>query len=100
MTSKNIHSVAGIIAAKGKYVLCHSGCTEVNAYIFCCDYKADTKLWELLERALLDKFKEIYGKLPHCNNKSGSNSKIAISKKYFKSDDLHKIISNPQSAKS
>jgi hypothetical protein len=66
-TKRGLLRVAGSVASRADEILAVPGVQSFVARIVTCQPRQRVKTWQVLERALLLKFREIYGASPRCN---------------------------------
>jgi hypothetical protein len=67
-TKKGAARMAQSIAARADVILGLRGVRSFHARVVTCRPRRNVKTWIKLERALLVKFKEMYGSVPECNS--------------------------------
>jgi len=90
-TQKGARRIASSAAWKGESLLYEYGINHLDFNIVVCGKLSGVESWKKLERALIIRFREIYGAIPKAN-KSGKNSRWRDEKMYFSQDKLDKII--------
>ena len=90
-TEKGVFRVAFSAAEKAKKMLSSHGMRHLNLHIVSCQEKPGVKTWEKLERALLIRFREIYGEVPEYNS-AGKGMQWKDELKYFTEDRLASIL--------
>lgn len=90
-TKKGTARIAQSVAARAEDILSIRGVRSFHARVITCRPRKNVKTWHYLERALLIKFKEIYGEVPWCNSQ-GHRMKRAKEFKYFSDHGVELII--------
>ena len=90
-TKRGARRVASSAVWKGEHLLSGYGVKHLDVRIIRCHRKQAVETWRKLERALLLKFRELYGKIPVAN-KAGGRMKWKDERKYFKSSRLEHIL--------
>lgn len=81
-TEKGNARIAQSVAARAEDIFDIRGVHAFHARIITCRPRKNVKTWRQLERALLIKFKEMYGEIPYCNTQ-GKNISRFKEFKYF-----------------
>ncbi|KRA46898.1 hypothetical protein ASD72_06910 [Pseudoxanthomonas sp. Root630] len=66
-TEKGNARIAQSVAARAEDIFDIRGVHSFHARIITCRPRRNVKTWRQLERALLIKFKEMFGEVPYCN---------------------------------
>jgi hypothetical protein len=90
-TSKGTARIAQSVAFRADDILGIRGVRSFHARVVTCRPRRHVKTWHYLERALLIKFKEIYGEVPACNSQ-GTKMKRAKEFEYFADHGLEQVI--------
>jgi hypothetical protein len=90
-TKKGLARIAQSAAWYAKDILNEFGVTSVTARIITCRPKKNVKTWLKLERAMLLKFREIYGAIPKCN-RQGNKLQRRDEFKYFNEGRVRNVI--------
>jgi hypothetical protein len=90
-TKKGARRIASSAVWKGEYLLYEYGIKHLELYIVTCGKIKGAKTWRKLERALLIRFREKFGKVPRAN-KVGNKMRIRDEQKYFSQNKLDKIL--------
>jgi len=92
-TTKNgAQRIASSAAWKGEPLLYKEyGIRQLEFHVVTCGKVQGVETWRKLERALLIKFKELYGAIPRAN-RSGKNSHWKDERRYFSVEKLERII--------
>lgn len=67
-TKRGLRRVAGSVASRADEILALPGVRSFVARLVTCQPRQRVQTWRVLERALLLKFREIYGAPPRCNH--------------------------------
>jgi hypothetical protein len=81
-TRKGTARIAQSVAARAEDILNIRGVRSFHARVIVCRPRRHVRTWHYLERALLIRFKEIFGEVPVCNS-HGKNMKRAKEFVYF-----------------
>jgi hypothetical protein len=81
-TEKGSERIAQSVAARADDILSIRGVRSFHARIITCSPRRKVKNWRQLERALLIKFREMFGEVPYCNS-HGKRMKRAKEFGYF-----------------
>jgi hypothetical protein len=90
-TKKGTARIAQSVAARADDILGIRGVRSFHARVITCRPRRNVKTWHYLERALLIKFRELYGEVPACNS-HGSNMKRGKEFDYFADHGLEQVI--------
>ena len=90
-TKRGAHRVASSAVWKGADLLFQYGIKHLELNVVTCQKIPGVESWRKLERALLIRFREIYGEIPRANN-AGKKMKWKKEKKYFPERQLEKVI--------
>lgn len=90
-TKKGARRIASSAAKKGDEILSRYGMKYLEFYVVTCDKVQGVETWKKLERALIIRFREKFGKVPMANN-SYKYAKWRDEKKYFSELKLDKVI--------
>ena len=90
-TKRGARRIASSAVWKGEHLLLGYGIKHLNVRIIRCRGRRAVETWRKLERALLLKFRERYGKIPLAN-KAGGRMSWDDEHKYFKSSRLEDIL--------
>jgi hypothetical protein len=90
-TKKGTARIAQSVAARADAILGIRGVRSFHARVITCRRRRHVKTWHYLERALLIKFKELFGEVPACNS-HGSNMKRGKEFDYFADFGLEQVI--------
>lgn len=90
-TRKGGARIAQSVAARADDILGIRGVRAFSARVITCRARRNVRTWHYLERALLIKFKEIFGEVPACNS-HGSNMKRGKEFSYFADHGLEQVI--------
>ena len=83
--------IASSAVWKGADLLFEYGIKHLELHIVLCGKRPGVESWKKLERALLIRFKELYGAIPKANNQ-GQKMRWKDERLYFSQDRLDKII--------
>lgn len=90
-TRKGAKRIAVSAAAKGEDILYDYGIKNLEFYVITCEKVQGLKSWKMLERALIIRFRELYGEVLQANG-TGNKMRWKNEGKYFNTDKLDKII--------
>lgn len=90
-TKKGAGRIASSAVWKGENLLSGHGIKHLEIMIIRCGRKQAVETWRKLERALLLKFRELFGDIPFAN-KAGSRLIWNDERKYFKNSRLEDIL--------
>ena len=90
-TKKGSSRIAQSVAARADDILNIRGVRSFHARIITCRPRRNVKTWHYLERALLIKFKELFGEVPKCNS-HGKKMKRGKEFVYFADRGIKEII--------
>jgi hypothetical protein len=91
-TTKNgTTRIAQSVAARGEDILGIRGVRAFHARVITCRPRKNVKTWCQLERALLLKFKEMYGEVPICNTQ-GKGMRRSMEFNYFSETGVSVVI--------
>jgi predicted GIY-YIG superfamily endonuclease len=90
-TRKGARRIASTAAAKGEELLYDYGMKALVFYVVTCTRRRGVESWRKLERALIIRFRELYGDIPK-GNKSGRFWRWKDEKDYFSQDGLTQVI--------
>lgn len=90
-TKKGTARIAQSVAARADDILGIRGVRSFHARVITCRPRRNVKTWHYLERALLIKFKELFGEIPACNS-HGKNMKRGKEFDYFADHGLEQVI--------
>jgi hypothetical protein len=90
-TKKGARRIASSAVWKGEDLLYEYGIKHLELYIVTCRKIQSVETWRKLERALLIRFRERFGKVPRAN-KVGNKMRIRDEQKYFSQNKLDKIL--------
>lgn len=90
-TKKGTSRIAQSVAARADDILGIRGVRSFHARVITCRPRRNVKTWHYLERALLIKFKALFGEVPACNS-HGINMKRGKEFDYFANHGLDLII--------
>ena len=92
-TTKNgLSRIASSVAWRANEILAIHGVRGFCARIITCQPRQRVKTWRKMERALLLKFREMFGEPPHCNTQGKNMRETDEFNKYFTPDRIQKII--------
>jgi len=90
-TKHGLRRVARSVAVRTDDILALPGVRSLDARVVTCQPRQRVKSWLVLERALLLKFREMYGSPPRCN-KHGKRIKERDEFDYFRSKRIQEVI--------
>jgi len=90
-TKKGAKRVASSAAWKGETLLYDYGIRSLEYHVVTCDKVPGLETWKKLERALLIRFRERFGRGPRAN-KVGAWTHWKDEKKYFSEEKLDRVI--------
>lgn len=90
-TTKGARRVASSAAKKGEDLLFGHGIKEIEFSVVTCGKLQNVATWKKLERALLIKFREIYGTVP-TGNVHGKRMRWSDEKDYFSQQRLDAVL--------
>lgn len=90
-TKKGARRIASSAAAKGEELLYDYGMKGLEFHIVTCTRRPGVESWRKLERALIIRFRELYGDIPKGNN-LGRFWRWKDEKDYFSQDKLDQVI--------
>lgn len=91
-TTKNgVARIAESVAARSHDILQLRGVNEFGARVVTCKPRQNVKTWHKLERAMLLRFKAMYGDVPHCNTQ-GAKMKVTDEFRYFSEKGIDTVI--------
>lgn len=91
-TTKNgIARIAQSVAYRSDEIFKLRGVRTFHARVVSCNPRRKVKTWKKLERALLLKFREMYGEIPKCNSQ-GKNMKLKNEFRYFGKTGVKNVI--------
>ncbi|MFH1384743.1 MAG: hypothetical protein ABIH47_07265 [Candidatus Omnitrophota bacterium] len=90
-TKKGANRIASSAAYRGEVILDFYGIRHIEVNIVTCGSIQGAEMWKKLERALLLRFKEMFGELPR-GNKAGRWIKWRDERKYFRVEKLEEVI--------
>lgn len=90
-TKKGIARIAQSVAARANRALALHGVKELAVRVITCAPRPNVKTWFKLERAMLTRFRGMYGALPRLN-KYGPKSRLHPHRSYFSTDRLERIL--------
>lgn len=90
-TKKGTARIAQSVAARAEDILGLWGVRSFHARVVTCKPRKNVKTWHQLERALLLKFKELFGEVPVCNTQ-GKNMRRAKEFNYFAENGVRLVI--------
>lgn len=82
-TKKGLARVSQSVAARAEDVLAIHGVSAFEARVVTCSPRQNVKTWHKLERALLIRFREMFGEVPHCNTQGNRMKETDEFSKYF-----------------
>ena len=90
-TKKGARRIASSAAVRGADLLYEYGIKHLMLNVVTCGKVPGVETWRKLERALLIRFKQRYGKIPRAN-KTGTKMRPKDERRYFTTDKLDKIL--------
>ena len=90
-TKKGAKRIASSAVWKGESLLYRYGIKHLEIHIVTCGKIQGVESWKKLERALVIRFREIFGAIPVANN-AYKNGRWRDEKKYFSESKLDKVI--------
>ena len=91
MTKQGAGRIASSAVWKGADLLIQYGIKHLEYHIVLCARQPGVESWKKLERALLIRFRQLYGAIPKAN-KQGSKTRPKDELRYFSQDRLDTII--------
>ena len=90
-TRRGLNRISQSVAKRADDVLAIHGVTEFKARVVSCKPRQNVKTWLKLERAMLIRFKELFGEIPYCNS-HGSKMKRTDEFSYFTESRIATIL--------
>jgi predicted GIY-YIG superfamily endonuclease len=90
-TKKGARRIASSAAAKGEELLYEHGMKDLQFYVITCTRRQAVESWRKLERALIIRFRELYGAIPE-GNRAGRFWRWRDERLYFSQDKLDEVI--------
>ncbi|MHB8405613.1 MAG: hypothetical protein ACYDCJ_09340 [Gammaproteobacteria bacterium] len=90
-TKKGVARIAQSVAARADGILSLHGVRTFHARVVTCKPRRNVETWKKLERALLLKFRELYGEVPKCNS-HGKKMKVIDEFRYFGKTGVENVI--------
>ncbi|QGL63657.1 hypothetical protein FEO87_10585 [Stenotrophomonas maltophilia] len=90
-TKKGTSRIAQSVAARAEDILGIRGVRSFHARVITCRPRRRVKTWHQLERALLLKFKEMFGEVPTCNTQ-GKRMRRSKEFNYFAENGVQLLI--------
>ncbi len=91
-TTKNgVDRITGSAAAKARDLLENHGVYKLSFHIVTCRPEKNVKSWKMLEKALIIRFRELYGKVPFSND-TYKNSPRGKEFGYFSDASLDSVL--------
>jgi len=91
-TTKNgIDQITGSAADKARDLLEHHGVERLSFFVVTCRPEKNVQSWKYLEKALIIRFREIYGEVPIANDVY-KNAPRGKEFDYFTDDSLDKVL--------
>lgn len=90
-TEKGLSRIAQSVAARAEDILALLGVRNFHARVVTCASRQHVRTWRKLERAMLLRFRELYGVVPRCNSQ-GKNMKVVDEFQYFREKRVDAII--------
>jgi hypothetical protein len=90
-TKKGANRIASSAAWRGEVLLYDYGISHLKIHVVTCGRVQGAETWKKLERALLIRFREIFGNVPRAN-KVGKHLKWRDEKRYFAQEKLDRVI--------
>ena len=90
-TKKGADRIAGSMAKQARDLLGTHGIKHLSAFVVTCRAQQHVKSWKLLERALIIRFRELYGGVP-VGNDQFKNARRGPEFKYFSEASLNKVL--------
>ncbi len=90
-TKKGARRIASSAATRGADLLYEHGIKHLELNVVTCGKVQNVETWRKLERALIIRFRERYGRIPRANN-AGSRMRWKDELKYFKTEKLDEIL--------
>jgi len=91
-TKKGARRIASSAAGRGEELLYEYGMKHLEFNVVTCGKVQGVETWRKLERALLIRFRELYGKIPRANI-VGAKIRWQDELKYFRLEKLDRILS-------
>lgn len=91
MTKRGLDRIAESISARADTLLRAHGVRELQVWIVTCAGTQNVKTWHRLERALIIRFRELFGELPR-GNKKGSKMKWKNELQMFSKNGLDSVL--------
>lgn len=91
-TKKGARRIASSAAVRGEELLYEYGMKHLEFIVVTCGKVQSVETWRKLERALLIRFRELYGRIPRAN-KAGERIRWNDELRYFRIEKLDRILS-------
>lgn len=90
-TKKGARRIASSAATRGADLLYEYGIKHLELSVVTCSKVQSVETWRKLERALIIRFRELYGRIPRANN-AGARMRWKDELRYFRIEKLDELL--------